>query len=99
MLVEIIKYSMDLSYVLEIVFNKQFFSSFQDVFGEFQFVFVCFLLGNVYEVFEYWKWFLNFLCWLEVVMMKYYIFYINFIFILYYQFGEIFVDFFVDIVF
>ncbi|PNJ57662.1 AAR2 isoform 1 [Pongo abelii] len=95
---EITKHSMDLSYALETVLNKQFPSSPQDVLGELQFAFVCFLLGNVYEAFEHWKRLLNLLCRSEAAMMKHHTLYINLISILYHQLGEIPADFFVDIV-
>ncbi|EPQ09137.1 hypothetical protein D623_10009362 [Myotis brandtii] len=95
---EITRHSMDLSYALETVLSKQFPSSPQDVLGELQFAFVCFLLGNVYEAFEHWKQLLNLLCRSEEAMLKHHSLYVNLISILYHQLGEIPPDFFVDIV-
>lgn len=95
---EITRHSMDLSYALETVLSKQFPCSPQDVLGELQFAFVCFLLGNVYEAFEHWKRLLNLLCRSEEAMVKHHTLYINLISILYHQLGEIPADFFVDIV-
>ncbi|XP_073092759.1 protein AAR2 homolog isoform X2 [Manis javanica] len=95
---EITRHSMDLSYALETVLSKQFPSSPQDVLGELQFAFVCFLLGNVYEAFEHWKRLLNLLCRSEEAMVKHHTLYINLISILYHQLGKIPADFFVDIV-
>lgn len=95
---EITRHSMDLSYALETVLSKQFPSSPQDVLGELQFAFVCFLLGNVYEAFEHWKRLLNLLCRSEEAVVKHHTLYTNLISILYHQLGEIPADFFVDIV-
>ncbi|XP_059886842.1 protein AAR2 homolog isoform X2 [Delphinus delphis] len=95
---EITRHSMDLSYALETVLSKQFPQSPQDVLGELQFAFVCFLLGNVYEAFEHWKQLLNLLCRSEEAMVKHHTLYVNLISILYHQLGEIPADFFVDIV-
>ncbi|XP_006072522.4 protein AAR2 homolog isoform X1 [Bubalus bubalis] len=95
---EITRHSMDLSYALETVLSKQFPCSPQDVLGELQFAFVCFLLGNVYEAFEHWKRLLNLLCRSEEAMVKHHSLYVNLISILYHQLGEIPADFFVDIV-
>ncbi|XP_029773984.1 protein AAR2 homolog isoform X2 [Suricata suricatta] len=95
---EITRHSMDLSYALETVLSKHFPSSPQDVLGELQFAFVCFLLGNVYEAFEHWKRLLNLLCRSEEAMARHHTLYINLISILYHQLGEIPADFFVDIV-
>ncbi|XP_026359209.2 protein AAR2 homolog isoform X1 [Ursus arctos] len=95
---EITRHNMDLSYALETVLSKQFPSSPQDVLGELQFAFVCFLLGNVYEAFEHWKRLLNLLCRSEDAMVRHRSLYSNLISILYHQLGEIPADFFVDIV-
>ncbi|XP_059117755.1 protein AAR2 homolog isoform X2 [Peromyscus eremicus] len=95
---EITRHSMDLSYALETVLSKQFPCNPQDVLGELQFAFVCFLLGNVYEAFEHWKRLLNLLCRSEAAMGKHHMLYVSLISILYHQLGEIPADFFVDIV-
>ncbi|XP_034643669.1 protein AAR2 homolog isoform X1 [Trachemys scripta elegans] len=95
---EITRHSMDLSYALETVINKQYSSQPQDVLAELQFAFICFLIGNVYDAFEHWKKLLNVLCRSEDAIGKHQALYTNLISVLYHQLSEIPADFFVDIV-
>ncbi|XP_060086941.1 protein AAR2 homolog isoform X1 [Heteronotia binoei] len=95
---EVTRHSMDLSYALETVINKQYSSNPQDVLGELQFAFICFLIGNVYDAFEHWKNLLNLLCRSEDAIAKHHSLFSNLISVLYHQLSEIPADFFVDIV-
>ncbi|XP_043946047.1 protein AAR2 homolog [Protopterus annectens] len=95
---EITKYSMDLSYALEIIINQQYSEHPRDILAELQFAFVCFLIGNVYDAFEHWKQLLRLLCRSEEAIGKYTDIYISLITVLYHQLSEIPADFFVDIV-
>uniref|UniRef100_A0A3P9LLJ1 Protein AAR2 homolog n=1 Tax=Oryzias latipes TaxID=8090 RepID=A0A3P9LLJ1_ORYLA len=95
---EITKCSMDLSYALEAVLEKNYEVEPLNLLGELQFAFVCFLLGNVYEGFEHWKQILALLCRAEEAMKKHKELYVGLITVLYHQLGEIPPDFFVDIV-
>ncbi|CAI5647760.1 unnamed protein product [Oreochromis niloticus] len=95
---EITKCSMDLSYALETVLEKNHMQEALNVLGELQFAFVCFLFGNVYEGFEHWKCLLALLCRSEESILKRKDLYLGLIAVLYHQLGEIPPDFFVDIV-
>lgn len=95
---EITKCSMDLSYALETVLEKNHMQEALNVLGELQFAFVCFLIGNVYEGFEHWKCLLTLLCRSEESILKRKDLYLGLIAVLYHQLGEIPPDFFVDIV-
>uniref|UniRef100_A0A671WGR4 Protein AAR2 homolog n=1 Tax=Sparus aurata TaxID=8175 RepID=A0A671WGR4_SPAAU len=95
---EITQCSMDLSYALERVLEKNHRLQPLNVLGELQFAFVCFLIGNVYEGFEHWKRLLVLLCRAEEAMRERKELYLGLIAVLYHQLGEIPPDFFVDIV-
>ncbi|XP_067448563.1 protein AAR2 homolog [Thunnus thynnus] len=95
---EITQYSMDLSYTLETVLEKNHGLQPLNLLGELQFAFVCFLIGDVYEGFEHWKKLLALLCRSEAAMRKRKELYLGLIAVLYHQLGEIPPDFFVDIV-
>ncbi|KAM4563631.1 protein AAR2 homolog [Odontesthes bonariensis] len=95
---EITRCSMDLSYALETVLEKNHKQQPLNLLGELQFAFVCFLLGNVYDCFEHWKSLLALLCRSEEAMRKRKELYLGLITMLYHQLGEIPPDFFVDIV-
>ncbi|XP_070600925.1 protein AAR2 homolog [Erythrolamprus reginae] len=95
---EVTKHSMDFSYALETVINQHYASNSQDVLGELQFAFICFLIGNVYDAFEHWKKLLNLLCRSEEAIGKHQAVFSHLISILYHQLNEIPADFFVDIV-
>lgn len=95
---EITKCSMDLSYALETVLEKNHKQQPLNVLGELQFAFVCFLFGNVYEGFEHWKCLLTLMCRSEEAIVKHKELYLGLIGVLYHQLGEIPPDFFVDIV-
>ncbi|XP_061760359.1 protein AAR2 homolog isoform X2 [Nerophis ophidion] len=95
---QITQCSMDHTYALEIVIEKNHQQRPLNLLGELQFAFVCFLIGNVYEGFEHWKRLLSLLCRSEVAMQKHKELYLGLIAVLYHQLGEIPPDFFVDIV-
>ncbi|XP_068198264.1 protein AAR2 homolog [Antennarius striatus] len=95
---EITRCSLDLSYALETVLEKNHQLQPLNLLGELQFAFVCFLVGNVYEGFEHWKSLLVLLCRSEETMRKCKELYLGLIAVLYHQLGEIPPDFFVDIV-
>ncbi|XP_060930939.1 protein AAR2 homolog [Limanda limanda] len=95
---EITRCSLDLSYALETVLEKNYQLQPLHLLGELQFAFVCFILGNVYEGFEHWKRLLNLLCRSEDSMRRRKELYLGLIAVLYHQLGEIPPDFFVDIV-
>ncbi|XP_036961389.1 protein AAR2 homolog isoform X1 [Acanthopagrus latus] len=95
---EITQCSMDLSYALETVLEKNHRLQPLNLLGELQFAFVCFLIGNVYEGFEHWKRLLVLLCRAEEAMRERKELYLGLIAVLYHQLGEIPPDFFVDIV-
>ncbi|XP_035513277.1 protein AAR2 homolog [Morone saxatilis] len=95
---EITQCSLDLSYALETVLEKNHELQPLNLLGELQFAFVCFLVGNVYEGFEHWKSLLALLCRSEEAMRKRKELYLGLIAVLYHQLGEIPPDFFVDIV-
>ncbi|XP_067096308.1 protein AAR2 homolog [Osmerus mordax] len=94
----ITKCSMDLSYALESLLDKNHKEHPLNVLGELQFAFVCFVIGNVYEGFEHWKSLLALLCRSEETMRERRDLYLGLIAVLYHQLGEIPPDFFVDIV-
>ncbi|XP_026187191.1 protein AAR2 homolog [Mastacembelus armatus] len=95
---EITQCSMDLSYALETVLEKNHKLQPLNLLGELQFAFVCFLIGDVYEGFEHWKQLLALLCHSEDAIQKHKELYLGLITVLYHQLGEIPPDFFVDIV-
>ncbi|XP_064154714.1 protein AAR2 homolog isoform X2 [Anguilla rostrata] len=95
---QITQCSIDLSYALDCLLEKQYKQEPLHVLGELQFAFVCFLIGNVYEGFEHWKRLLTLLCRAETAMHKRRDLYLGLIAVLYHQLGEIPPDFFVDIV-
>lgn len=95
---EITHCSMDLSYALETVLEKNYDQQPLNLLGELQFAFVCFLIGNVYEGFEHWKRLMVLLCRSEESIKTRKDLYLALISVLYHQLGEIPPDFFVDIV-
>ncbi|KAK5894808.1 hypothetical protein CesoFtcFv8_011461 [Champsocephalus esox] len=95
---QITQCSLDQSYALESVLEKNHQLQPLNLLGEMQFAFVCFLIGNVYECFEHWKSLLSLLCRSEEAMRTRKELYLGLIGVLYHQLGEIPPDFFVDIV-
>lgn len=107
---EITKHSIDLSFKLDLFIGEQHKNlvaasgrdsspphQVDNVLGELQFAFVCFLVGNVYDGFEQWKSMVNLLCNSEHAVRKYPNFYMNLVNTLYYQLNEMPLDFFTDI--
>lgn len=95
---EITKHSMDSSYSLECVLNTYCSQNSNDILGEIQFSFICFLIGQVYDAFDQWKKLVHLLCSSEEALEKHSELYQNFITVLHFQVKEIPEDFFVDIV-
>ncbi|XP_019723986.1 protein AAR2 homolog [Hippocampus comes] len=95
---QITQCSLDLTYALETLLDKNYQQKPLDLLGELQFAFVCFVIGNVYEGFEHWKRLLSLLCRAEAAMQRHKELYLGLIAVLYHQLGEIPPDFFVDIV-
>lgn len=79
-----IKYSIDLSYVLESIFCLNYKENELKILGEIQFVFICFLIGQVLDVFEQWKNFVYVMCISEEVLQNYVFLFLNFISVIYY---------------
>jgi A1 cistron-splicing factor AAR2 len=99
---EITQHSLDLSYKLELFLQAQQQkiggqAKSENILGELQFAFVCFLVGNVYDAFEQWKFLLNLLCNSANSIEKYAQVYVNLIGVVYFQLSQMPVDFFTDI--
>lgn len=104
---DITKHSIDLSYKLDLFVkdqhknmqpnNEDESANIDNLLGELQFAFVCFLIGNVYDGFEQWKSILNLVCNCEKAIELYPGFYLKLVNALYYQLGEMPLDFFTDI--
>ncbi|XP_033757862.1 protein AAR2 homolog [Pecten maximus] len=95
---EITKHNIDSSYTLEYVLLTYCTDNSNDILGEIQFSFICFLIGQVYDAFDQWKKLVHLLCSSEDALAKHTDLYLNFITILHFQVKEIPEDFFVDIV-
>ncbi|KAI5698527.1 hypothetical protein M8J76_012408 [Diaphorina citri] len=74
---EITQHFMDKTYAFEQII--QLYPTPQDVLGEFQFSFLCFILGLNYESFLQWKNLLELFCSCEVALEKYIDLYVDFI--------------------
>ncbi|XP_002161006.1 protein AAR2 homolog [Hydra vulgaris] len=83
-------------------FLKQFINSLpkgeDDILGELQFAFICFLLGQVYDAFDHWKALINLIASCQNYLSENHEFFCKFIDIVERQLEEIPEDFFVDIV-
>ncbi|KAG8446199.1 hypothetical protein GDO86_013884 [Hymenochirus boettgeri] len=95
---EVTQHSMDLSYALGQLLEKNYPGNPLELLPELQFSFVCFLLGNVYEGFEQWKNLVNLLCRAESFSLQHPDLYIEVISVLYHQLAQVPTDFFIDIV-
>lgn len=95
---DITKLHMDKSLVLEHVVKNEFDGVENELLGEIQFAFVCFLVGQVYDAFEQWKRLIALMSGCEDSVRKRPQLFLNFIGVLYYQLREVPRDFFVDIV-
>ena len=99
--VEVTKYSMDHSYVLENLLKSEVYLDSENelaVLGEIQFAFICFLVGQVYDAFEQWKQLVHLLCFSDEAVANHVELYSQFITMLHFQVREIPEDFFVDII-
>lgn len=94
---EVTKHSMDSSYLLETLL-KTVYTSYNEILGEIQFAFICFLIGQVYDAFDQWKKLVHLLCSCESALNTHSELFMNFISMLHFQVHEIPEDFFVDIV-
>ncbi|XP_059143984.1 protein AAR2 homolog isoform X2 [Physella acuta] len=95
---EITKFSLDSSYILELLLAERFNSNINNLLGEVQFAFICFIIGQNYDSFEQWKKLVHLLCTSSDAIVKYPDGYLSFITMIYFQIREIPSDFFVDIV-
>lgn len=105
---EITKYSIDLSYKLDVFIDTQRnkiksldesnTSVNRHVLGELQFAFVCFLVGNAIDGFEQWKSMINLLCNSETSIRTRPDLFLGLLNVIYYQLNEMPIDFFTDII-
>ncbi|XP_033096747.1 protein AAR2 homolog [Anneissia japonica] len=95
---KITKYGMDSSYRLETFVSSNYKGHINGILAEIQFVFICFIVGHVYDAFEQWKNLVHLMCTSEEAMSNQEQLFENFISLLHFQLKEIPSDFFVDIV-
>ena len=93
---EVTKYNMDHSYVLEQVLER--YADKNDLLGELQFAFICFVVGQNYDSFEHWKCLVRLLSSCDEAIAKHPQLFMNYMTVLHFQTREIPEDFFVDIV-
>nr|CAG4642706.1 EOG090X0AVR [Evadne anonyx] len=93
---EITLHSLDTSYILEQILSC--WETSNQLLGELQMAFLCFLVGEVYSAFEHWKKLVNIFCSADKFLLKDSKFVLEFIEDLYFQMREVPGDFFVDIV-
>ncbi|KAH8022956.1 hypothetical protein HPB51_006386 [Rhipicephalus microplus] len=93
---EITKHGMDSSYVLEQLLAT--WPHQEDLLGELQFVFVCFLVGHVYPCFEQWQKLVRIFCTSSEAIDRHPDFFSDLVSVLHFQLREVPCDFFVDIV-
>eukprot|EP00112_Aurelia_sp_Birch-Aquarium-sp1_P013383 Seg2838.8 transcript_id=Seg2838.8/GoldUCD/mRNA.D3Y31 product="Protein AAR2" protein_id=Seg2838.8/GoldUCD/D3Y31 len=96
---DITKYSMDHSFALESMLQSlEHLDGEEELLGEIQFAFVCFMIGQVFDAFEHWKTIIRLICNCDDAVHKRPQFFIKFFGIIELQIKEIPEDFFVDIV-
>eukprot|EP00795_Rhopilema_esculentum_P003096 gene3096-1386_t len=96
---DITKYSMDNSFVLESLLSSLSCSNAEDeILGEIQFAFVCFMIGQVFDAFEHWKAMMQLICKCDESLSTRPMFFVKFFDVIMLQIKEIPEDFFVDIV-
>ncbi|XP_045207760.2 protein AAR2 homolog [Mercenaria mercenaria] len=95
---DITRHSMDSSYMLETLLKSVYSKNNNEILGEIQFAFVCFLIGQVYDAFDQWKRLVHLLCSSEAALNSHSELFMNLISMLHFQVHEIPEDFFVDIV-
>lgn len=93
---EVTKHGMDSSYVLESLLAC--WPHKEDLLGELQFVFVCFLVGHVYPCFEQWQKLVRVFCTSCEAIDRYPDLFSDLVSVLHFQLREVPCDFFVDIV-
>lgn len=93
---DVTKYSLDSSYVLQVLLSH--YEREEDLLGEIQMAFICFLVGQSYDAFEQWKKLVHTLCTCSEALEKYPALFTNFVADLYFQIQEVPEDCFVDIV-
>lgn len=91
------KYFMDKSYLLHHLIETNFNHSWENLFGEFQFSFICFWLAECYEAFEQWKDWICLFCNCEKSLEMYAEKWVNILNMIESQLSEVPKDFFVDI--
>lgn len=93
---EITRYNLDSSYYLDQLLQN--YADDDEILGDLQMAFVCFLVGHVYDAFEYWKSLVQLMCTSDDALAQRPELFKKMIFILYHQIQEIPQDFFIDIV-
>ncbi|KAK6644390.1 hypothetical protein RUM43_000657 [Polyplax serrata] len=93
---EITKHSLDSSYIFKQILQQH--ANFNDILGEVQLAFICFLIGHSFEAFEHWKKLIGILCSCDEAISEYVDIFSSFITVLTYQLQEVQEDFLVDIV-
>ncbi|CAG0887788.1 unnamed protein product [Darwinula stevensoni] len=93
---EITKHCMDSSFCLDKMLENHRIP--EDLLGEFQLAFVCFLVGYVYEAFEHWKQLIQLFTTCDEALKTRPEFFLQFISTLHFQMKEVPSDFFTDIV-
>lgn len=93
---EITAHGMDSTFILEEMFQNC--SVKDEILGELQMAFICFLVGQLYDSFEQWKRLLRMICNCDSGIEKYPDFFSKFIRILHFELQHVPSDFFVDIV-
>ncbi|XP_071958395.1 protein AAR2 homolog [Antedon mediterranea] len=95
---QVTKYGMDSSFRLEMLVSLNYSGHMTSVLSEIQFVFICFIVGHVYDAFEQWKNLIHIMCTSEEAMTNQQKLFEDFISVLHFQLKEVPTDFFVDIV-
>nr|CAG4644194.1 EOG090X0AVR [Lepidurus arcticus] len=93
---DVTKYSLDSTFALEQLLSR--YKREEDLLGELQFAFSCFLVGQVYDAFEQWKKLVRVICTSDAALTSKPQLFIDFVNDLYFQMQEVPADFFVDIV-
>ncbi|XP_054162808.1 protein AAR2 homolog [Oppia nitens] len=93
---QVSQHSMDSSYTMETIASRC--EQIESLLGELQFSFITFLVGHIFDSFDYWKQLLKILCFSEKSIIKYTDFYLNFIRVLHFQLKQTPHELFADIV-
>ncbi|XP_060580026.1 protein AAR2 homolog [Ruditapes philippinarum] len=95
---EITKHSIDSTFILETLLSTAYAANNNEILGEIQIDFICFLIGHVYDAFDQWKKLVHLMCSSESALNSHSELFMDLISVLHFQVHEIPEDFFVDIV-